>query len=395
MNRDNVQLIFCSFVPVGLEDYVNYFVGNFDDFIYLKWKFPHSKGPLSSSLAVYLHHKLIRDKKLLSIPAFRHSLAYFLFLPINYFLYFLQSISLLWITRSKRPVIFIGVNYFCTFCGVILKKLGRVDTVIYRVMDFFPLPPNGIYRYLNRIFYLIDSFCLKNSDFIWFTTEGHMIGRENYGYFKRDKYSFSMIPLGLNVRNFISKPEGYYNKFSLVYCGVISKYHLIDLLFEVIQDLKQDFPRIKLNMIGSGPDEAYFKDLATKMDLTENIRFHGFVEDGEFFSQLMSDNALGIAFYRDEENFMKYTEPAKVKFYLSFGVAAIVSKVPLIANELAKKRVCFAVNNDRQEIVRVIKDFISNDELRAEYKTNIGNYIKTIDIDRLLDKAFAETFGWK
>lgn len=390
MNK-KVQLIFCSFVPVGLEDYVQYFINNFDDFTYLKWKFPHTKGSMTSSLTKYKRGEKLIEKNLFSVAAFQNRYLYFLLLPFNYLIYLYQALALFRNEENKSRVIFIGVNYFCTFCGILCKKMSKVDVVIYRVMDFFPLPPKGIYRYLNRVFYIIDSFCLRNSDFIWFTTKGHIIGREKYGYFDRDQYDYEIIPLGLDINKFVSKPIREQSRYSLVYCGVISRYHMLDLLFEVIQGLKRDFSNIRLNLIGSGPDEVYFKELARKMSLDNNVMFHGFVEEGNHFTRLMSDNSLGVALYRNEENFMRYTEPAKVKFYLSFGIPAVVSKVPLIANELNEKRVGFAVNNEKEEIVRTIKNFILDPKLQKEYKENIRRYVKTIDVNKLLDDIFRKT----
>ena len=385
------EIIFCSFFPVGLDDYVAYFIDNFKKFAYLKWKFPHSKGKLNSEIINYQEKKINYQEKVFSLPVFRNKFFYFLFLPLNYLIYFFQSLFL-----SRRNGhdfrIFFGVNYFCAFCGIILRKIGRVDFVVYRVMDFFPLPSSGPYRILNRIFYKIDKFCLNNADSIWFTTEGHIIGREKYKYFNRNKHNYQIIPLGLDINKFLSNPVNDDDCYSLVYCGVISKYHLLDLLFEVVDDLKKDFKNIKLNLIGSGPDEDYFKILSQKMGLQDNIVFYGFMEDGEEFKNLMSKNVLGIAFYKDEENFMKYTEPAKVKHYLSFGVPAIISDVPKIAQELNKKRVSFAVNNSRAKITEVIKKFFIDKQLQKEYKENIKEFVKSIDINSLLETAFSNTF---
>jgi hypothetical protein len=53
MDQQKIHLIFCSFVPVGLEDYVDYFIKHFDCFTYLKWKFPHIESAMSSSLLSY------------------------------------------------------------------------------------------------------------------------------------------------------------------------------------------------------------------------------------------------------------------------------------------------------------------------------------------------------
>jgi len=396
ISRNNFRFIFCSFFPVGLEDYVSYFKKKFNDFIYLKWKFPHSKDEKAySCLQFFSKGRAVHKKKLFSFSVATNKFLYFLLLPINYLIYFYQAIFILGSGEirksSHKKTIFMGVNYFCAFCGIILKKIGKVDFVIYRVMDFFPLPPRGIYRYLNRIFYMLDKYCLENCDSIWFTTEGHIIGREKYGYFDRRKYNYQVIPLGINTKEFISMPISKRDKFSLVYCGVVSRYHMLDLVFEVISELKKSFNEIKLNVIGSGPDLKHFEKLAKRKELENNIIFHGFLEESEKFRGLMANNILGIALYRNEEDFMKYTEPAKVKHYLSFGVPAIVSRVPAIAEELDRKKICFAVNNDKDEIVRVVKKFILDKKMQKEYIKNIKKFVKKMDIYELLDNTFSRT----
>jgi len=392
MQREKTIITFCSFAPVGLEDYIDYFSSNFNEFVYLKWRFPHSLNKKNySCVSEYKEGKIISEKKLFSFSCAWNKFFYFLFLPVNYFVFFLQSLR--YVRRRKDKTVFVGINYFCAFCGIILKKLGRVDFVIYRVMDFFPLPPSGIYRYLNQIFYVFDKFCLNNSDSIWFTTEGHIIGREKYGYFNRKDFNYQLIPLGINVEKFTSLSVSNIKKHSLVYCGVVSKYHLLDLIFESLELLKKDFPDVCLNIIGTGPDEKYYRKMAVDKQLEKNIIFHGFVGEGEHFTEIMANNILGFALYKDEENFMKYTEPAKLKYYLSFGVPAVVSRVPVIADEINEKKVGFAVSNNKDEVAAVIKKYILDDKMQFEYKNNIKAFVKSVDIDKLLDNAFECTFN--
>ncbi len=384
--NDKYSFIFCSFFPVGLEDYVEYFRNYFDDFYYLKWKFPHSKDKQAhSSLIYYQKGELKKEKKLSSISFSGKRFLYFFFLPLNYLQYLFQSMLLKKIPHDKK-IIFMGINYYCTFCGILLKKMGVVDHVIYRVMDFFPLPPSGIYRTLNKIFYQFDKYCLKNADFLWFTTEGHIIGREKYGYFDRKKARYEIIPLGINKNKLENQEINDKNKHSLIYCGVISRYHMLDLVFEAVSELKNKFSDIKFNLIGSGPDIDYFKNLTHEMKLDDNIVFHGYMEEGEEFSKIMSNNALGIALYKDEENFMKYTEPAKVKYYLNYGVPALVSKVPQIAFELDKLRVVIATDNELKSIINNIEQFFNDDSKQIQYKKNIQHYIPTVEISNMLEE---------
>lgn len=392
MDQQKYHLTFCSFVPVGLEDYVDYFITHFDCFTYLKWKFPHIKSAMSSSLLSFEKGQLISEKRLFSLPKINQTFLYFCVLPFNYIISFFQALFLLK-RRSKNKIsVFIGVNYFCTLCGIFLKKMGKTDIVIYRVMDFFPLPSNGIYRLLNRVFYIIDKYCLDNSDQIWFTTEGHIIGREKYGYFDRSnpKYKWTLIPLGINTKKVVSLPVNDTKSNSLVYCGVISRYHQLDLVFDVIAELKKEYPQIRLNLIGSGPDEEYYKKLAVERKLTQNIIFHGFLEENEHFSSLMANNILGIALYRDEENFMKYTEPAKVKFYLMYGIPAIISKVPQIAFELDQRNVSFAVDNDTATIVNIVKKYLQDRTMQECFKKNIQTYVQSVNTTLLLKQVFQD-----
>ncbi|MFA6296271.1 MAG: glycosyltransferase [Patescibacteria group bacterium] len=388
----NKELIFCSFAPVGLDDYESYFKENFSDFIYLKWKFPHGDKNTSSFLRHYREQEKIIDKKILSPIVFRNRLLYFIFLPFNYMLYFCQALFYLSRKKERKKRIFFGINYICTFYGIFLKKIGYIDFIIYRVMDFFPLPKKGIYRFLTRIFYIMDAFCLKNADSIWFTTNRHIIGRQKYGYFKDYAKKSQLIPLGINIDNCQLKLIKKNSTPTLVYCGIISKYQLLDLLFESVKELKNEFPNLKLEVIGSGPDEIYFKKIAKEMGIDKNIFFHGFIENMDEVKKIISRSHLGIALYKDEENYMKYTEPAKVKYYLNFGVPVVISKVPEIAHELDEKKISFSVNNNKIELVQVIRNYLLNQNQQKIYQENIKNFLPTIDINKLLSKNFKQTF---
>lgn len=385
---NSIELIFCSFDPVGLNDYVDYFAQVFYDFTYLRWKFPHSRSSVKSAVITYSGGKKTGQKDLPSPYVFTHTLLYFLFLPVSYFHYVIHTTITLWPRRTDKKRIFMGVNYFCTFCGLVLKKMGRVDFVIYRVMDFFPLPTKGIYRVVNRIFFLIDKYCINRVDEIWFTTMGHIEGREKYGYFDRKKYNYKLIPLGMDTRKFVCLPAEKVDGNALVYCGVISKYHLLDILFETIFLLKKSHPHVVLHIIGNGPDESYFKKLAGEMNMKKNVIFHGYIKEGGKLTDLVSGSLAGIALYKDVEDFMKYTEPAKVKYYLNFGIPAIVSKVPLIAKQLHEQKVSFAVNNNPEEIAAIVNKLAKDQKLLQLYKNNIKKLVKELDIKILLSKLF-------
>lgn len=386
--NDSCRFIFLSFSPVGLDDYVAYFRRKFRHFTYLRWRFPHSLSGAGSKLIRYKDGHEASVKEIGDLPVLKNRFMYFITLPFHYLLYLLQALWCLGRRADKSHLrVLMGVNYYCAFCGIILKKLGAIDVVIYRVMDFFPLPDSGPYRYLNRLFYKFDRFCLSHSDEVWFTTEGHIIGREKYGYFSRKERPYQLIPLGVNASEYLEVRLSDQGKRSLVYCGVVSKYHMLDMLFEVVDILQKKLPDIRLNIIGTGPDFLHYRNLCKAKGLDGRVIFHGFLEEGEEFRRIIADNALGIAFYRNEENFMKYTEPAKVKYYLNFGVPAVVSNVPRIAQELDAKGVAIAVPNDKDVIAERISGFLNNEVGQIKCRSLINQYIWEIDIHHMLDRV--------
>lgn len=386
--KKDIKFIYCSFAPVGLEDYVEYIKNHFADFIYFKWRFHFIDSKrLSSSVQIFNECILIKEKRLFPLPKVNNRFIYFLTLPIIYLVYLFQAIrNLIGVKTKDKIVIFMGINYFCTLCGIILKYLRVIDFVIYRVMDFFPMPKKGAYRIFNGIFYILDRISLRFSDARWFTTIGHIEGREEYGYFDRRKTSFEIIPLGIRQGCISSSDK--IKEFSIVYCGNINRYHMLDMLFNSVRKLKNKYPAIRLNIIGSGRDEIYFKELVRKMGLDGNIYFYGFVKD----DRIIAENSIGVALYSDEEDFMKYTEPAKVKAYLGYGVPVIVSKVTRIAEEIAKNRVGFSIRNSEEELEDVLESFFDNRQMQDEYRRNIVEYVKRFDINKLLDKMFTNTF---
>lgn len=384
------SFIFCSFFPVGLNDYIKYFKRKFDNFLCLEWKFPHSSDKFKqSSYIKFYKGNIINQKKLFSYSLARFKLLYFVFLPLNYFIYLGQALHAFRNRYGSERVVFMGVNFFCTLCGLILKKLGKVDIVIYRVMDFFPLPKSGPYRFYNRFFYWIDKYCLYNSDWVLFTTEGHIKGREQYGYFKKSdiKEKIRMIPLGVDSQNTVSFKINNVNKLSLLYCGVISKYQMLDLIFNVIDKLRIKYPQIKVDIVGVGPDFNYYKNLSKKKSLDKNIVFWGYMDESREFSRFMGNHLLGFALYEDKDDYIKYTEPAKVKYYLNFGVPALISEVPFIARDFDQKKLSFAVKNDINDICQKIEGFLRSGVKQNEYKNNIRRFMAGMDINILLDNV--------
>jgi glycosyltransferase involved in cell wall biosynthesis len=85
---------------------------------------------------------------------------------------------------------------------------------------------------------------------------------------------------GVNL-NEINKSKPTKEKFDLIFVGRLNHQKNVSLLIKTTSLLKKQFPKIKVCIIGDGPERKELKSLTEKLNLTKNIFFKGFIENKE------------------------------------------------------------------------------------------------------------------
>lgn len=76
----------------------------------------------------------------------------------------------------------------------------------------------------------------------------------------------------------------------VTYIGTLSHSYDIDTAIKTFSELKK-YEKLKLNIIGTGPDEARLKKLAKRLDLfNQNVKFYGFVDYKKMVALLKKSN---------------------------------------------------------------------------------------------------------
>jgi glycogen(starch) synthase len=88
----------------------------------------------------------------------------------------------------------------------------------------------------------------------------------------------------------------------LVFLGNLSRLKGVDLLIEALFILKQRGIRANLTVIGSGSDEDFFRELAARWDLLQQIDFAG-QKPGEELAQLLGEHRILVVPSRCSEGF--------------------------------------------------------------------------------------------
>lgn len=359
--KANNILFVRSIIYINFAQYDN--VGRILDF--LKKRFPTvvqfsydhlrlKRGSFSTFLRVYENGVLVKEVKLvrLWVP----EILRFPSLPILAFLMVAQTLwySLALKKRYKKFDFFMTLDAFSAWTGNLLRKLGLVENTIFWVGDYFPLDyPEWRIKILRWIYWKFDKPSMQNADRLLFTNRKLFKLYNKMGILQKSN-DYLIVPIG-------TKPEPYLRireNCIIGFLGMIKNSQGLELIFDVLPRIFKEIRGAKIEIVGSGPQEDYFRHRARKFG--KKITFHGFIKDQEEIHNIVRKWSIGLAPYQPvKSNESYWGDPSKIKVYLSAGVPVITTDVSYIVNEIRKYN------------AGVIIDYYNHNEFLSAIKTII------------------------
>ncbi len=99
-----------------------------------------------------------------------------------------------------------------------------------------------------------------------------------------------VIPNAISIPNIRESKN--VNQFQFVSISRMEEYKKVDVIIKAVKIVKESYPEIKLILIGDGPYRKNLEKLASKLDITENVIFMGYVSNQEKESIISSSLAL-------------------------------------------------------------------------------------------------------
>jgi hypothetical protein len=65
------------------------------------------------------------------------------------------------------------------------------------------------------------------------------------------------------------------------YFGRLKKYKSVDHLLQAMDRLRDEYPRLHLDIIGDGDDKSRLEELSAELKLQDRVTFHGFIDESE------------------------------------------------------------------------------------------------------------------
>ncbi len=376
------SIVYLNFAPYeNAGRILDYLVEHFDLLILFSFNFHKlSNKHRSNTIHIYQNGKKIEQIKLYKLPTPESLL--FLTLPL---IISLITIQTFWhvvrlVRRYGRFDIFLSVNAFTSWIGNILRGLRLVKKTIFWVWDYYPPGyPDWRIRLARWGYWRFDRAASKGSSSVVFLNKRLMELRQEIGVLPKHK-SYTIVPIGTNPDKIVKSREKI-----IGHLGVLKRNQGLDLLFDTLPTILEREPKLRVEIIGSGPDEAYFKSRAKRIPA---VTFYGFIKDEDKVDTLMRRWSAGIATYSPDESSPHYwTDPSKLKAYISQGVPAITTNVSPFSQEIkdAKAGIVIDYKKPSQFINAVLK--LCQDSIL--YKENAHVLAKKYHYQDLYAKLFS------
>ena len=268
------------------------------------------------------------------------------------------------IRRKGQFNLFIGFESVNALAGVILKKLGKIEKVVYYVSDFSP----NRYKlnWFNKLYLWLDKLAATYADATWNVSNAIPSARKKLGY------DLSKLSPQIFAPNAFFKEEIKYlpfNKtkpYSIVYAGTLGLENGPDLAIESMPEILAKFPKATLTIAGGGrrEDEIYLKKLIQKLKLERNVNFVGFIPTNKELLDLVRKHCLSIAPYKAIPNSVRwYADAVKIRMSLACGLPVVTTQVPP-NGKLAQDAGAGVITKDNpKDLSRAIINIFSNKKL--------------------------------
>jgi glycosyltransferase involved in cell wall biosynthesis len=281
--------------------------------------------------------------------------------------------TLWWLLTSKRKYhLYVGADSLNALCGLILRKLGLVQSVAFYSVDVVPSRFGN--RVLNTIYHRIEGICVTYCDRVWNLSNRMIIAREQMHIARTGSGKQIEVPIGVYYDRIRRFSLDQIDRFRLVYMGHLREGQGLGLIFEALPDIFKTWPQVSLVVIGTGPLESALKERAQKIGNGNRIEFKGYVEDHRIVEQILSKCGVGLALYEpDPDSFTWYADPSKPKQYMACGLPVVITSVPAISQVVQKENAGVLVNYDKSDMMRGLHTLLDD---QLEYARKRKNAIQ-------------------
>lgn len=354
--KQKLSIVYVNFSPYDNAGRIlDFLCSTFDTVIHFSYDHLRLKnGRKTNILTIYSHGHIIQQKKL--FPLRTPDYLRFFSLPGVAALILFQT---LWYTYTYKPKhtpinFYFSVNAYTAVIGVLMQSVRLIGESIFWVWDYYPPSyPDWRMMVLRRVYWLFDKPAIRLSSRVIFISQKLITLRQKLGVLKSGT-RYQIIPIGTNPYGGKIKLK---KKPIIGFLGMLKSSQGLDLLAESLPTILTHHPDIRVEIIGSGPEEheirQRFKPWASV------VTFYGYVEKEQTVDRIIRRWSMGIATYLPEVyNESYWTDPSKIKAYLSQGVPVITTNVPQFSKKITSDKAGIVISYEKDALIHAIDRII-------------------------------------
>jgi len=283
---------------------------------------------------------------------------------------------------------FIGFEAINAIAGIVLKRFGRVKTVVYYVSDYSPSRYKN--KWFNKLYLWLDRLAASHADFIWDVSTAMQPARMKAGLDSRKSAPVLHVPNALYPVQIKVAPLKDIIPYSLVFMGTLGVENGPDLAIESLPYILKKFPKTLLNIVGGGnSDLERLKKLVNKLKLEKKVIFHGFISDREEVSKKIRKFMVALAPYIYIPGSARlYGDATKIRAYLGAGLPVITTSVPPLGKEVGKKKAALIVKDSKEVLAEAVIQIFSDNKLHLRLRNNAIKFAKNNTWENEFNNAF-------
>ncbi|KKR72893.1 hypothetical protein A3A55_03280 [Candidatus Roizmanbacteria bacterium RIFCSPLOWO2_01_FULL_40_14] len=297
--------------------------------------------------------------------------------------------SMWWFVRiMKHADLYIGVGNINATVGILLKKMGFVNTIIFYCIDYVPVRFSN--RVVNAVYHMLDKWAVTQSDATWNLSPRMAEGRKKRWH--KDFNNQHVVPHGVHFKRIKRLAFSKINKTELLYMGTLLEKQGIQLALQSLPAVIKKIPTISLTIIGDGPYKEKLITLTKKLHLENFVSFLGYMPNHEEMENRIAQSTVALALYdreADKNDFTYYADPGKIRNYLGAGVPVIMTDTAYIAEEIKKASCGFVISYSEKELTQTLVSFLGNQEQMKTCRKNAARFAEYYDWDNVFTRAFS------
>jgi glycosyltransferase involved in cell wall biosynthesis len=167
------------------------------------------------------------------------------------------------------------------------------------------------------------------------------------------------------------------NGDQLVYSGSIAYRNGVDLVVRAVGQLADEFPSLRLRVIGDGPAAPAVSALARDLGVGDRVEFLHSVPY-EQLPPLLADATAGISSQRGDI-FGALVFSIKVPEYVSLGLPVICSAIPTMRDYFTDDEVLFFEPGSTDDLAAAIRKALTDPEAAQERATRARQKLERLD----------------